>query len=123
MFQRRGLQIEAMLGATRSAAKRLLERNEVASDELKEQLERFSTAERTNDHFLELDALRALHDILQNKSAVETGCTEPVRDLVDVVWNYVFMHYFWVKDRITDKKPVYGSTETHAEPSGAPDRR
>jgi len=118
-----GLQIEAMLGATRSAVKRLLEQNEVASDGIREQLECFSTAQRTNDHFLELDALRTLHDILQNKSVVQTGCTEPVRDLVDIVWDYVFMHYFWVKDRITDKKPMHGSTETYAEPTGAPDRQ
>jgi hypothetical protein len=118
-----GLQIEAMLGATRSAAKTLLEENEVASDELREQLRRFSTAERTNAHFWELDALRGLHDIFQNKSTVEMECSEPVRDLVDVVWNYVFMHYFWIKEHIIYKKPKTGTTETRAEPGGTPDRR
>lgn len=105
-----GLRIEAMIGAARSAAKRLLEQNEVASDELKEQLKRFSTAERTNDQYLQLDALRELHDMFQNKSIVGVGYSEPVRDLVDVVWNYVFMHYFWIKDRITDKKTKSGTT-------------
>lgn len=117
-----GLQIEAMLGATRSAAKRILEQNEVTSNDLREQLERFSTAGRTDDHFLELDALRGLHGIFQNKSVMEMGCTEPVRDLVDVVWNYVFTHYFWIKERNTETKPKKEITETHAEPSGAPDR-
>jgi hypothetical protein len=105
-----GLQIDAMLGATRSAAKRLLEQNEVASDELREQLERFSTAERTNNHFQELDALRGLNDIFQNRATLEMDCSQSVRDLVDVVWNYVFMHYFWIKDLITNKKPKNGST-------------
>ena len=118
-----GLQIEAMIGATRSAAKRLLEVNEVASDELREQLKRFSTAERTKDHFPELDALRGLQDIFDKKPTVEMGCNRSVRDLVDVVWNYVFMHYFWIKDRIRDKTPENGTVETHAEPNGAPDCR
>ncbi len=117
------LQIEAMLGAARSAAKRLLEQNEVASDELREQLERFSTAVRTNDHFLELDALRGLQDIFQNKPTMEMACSRPVRDLVDVVWNYVFMHYFWIKDRISDKKPKNGAVETHAEPKNPADAK
>jgi hypothetical protein len=99
-----GLQVEAMIGATRLAAKALLEEKEVASQELREQLERFSTAERTIDHLPELDALRGLHSILENKSVpMEMGCGEPVRDLVGVVWNYVFMHYFWIKDRLSDK--------------------
>jgi hypothetical protein len=101
-----GIQIEAMLGATRSAAKRLLEQNDFDSEELREQLERFSTTERTNDHFQELDALRRLNDAFQNKSFVEMAFSKPVRDLVDVVWNYVFMHYFWIKDRITHKEPI-----------------
>jgi hypothetical protein len=116
-----GLQIEAMLGAIRSAVKRLLQQNEVASEKVREQLERFSAAERTNDHFRELDALRGLHDVFQT-SNVEVGCSAPVRDLVDVVWNYVFMHYFWIKNRITDKTSKNGSTEMRAEPDGTPDR-
>ena len=53
---------------------------------------------------------------------MEMGCNEPVRDLVDVVWNYVFRHYFWTKDRITDKKPKKETTERSAEPGGTPDR-
>lgn len=97
-----GLQIEAMLGAARLAAKSLLEQKEVVSQDLREQLERFSDVERTKDHFSELDALRGLHSILENKSIpVEMRCGEPVRDLVEVVWNYVFMHYFWIKNRLS----------------------
>jgi hypothetical protein len=107
------LQLDAMIGATRLAAKALLEQKEVASQELKEQLEHFSTAVRTEDHFQELDALRGLDSIFENKSVpAEMGCGEPVRDLVKVVWKYVFMHYFWIKGRLSDKaQSVSGQEE------------
>ncbi len=99
-----GLQLETMIDATRLAAKTLLEHGEAISQELKEHLECFATAMRTNDHLQELDALRALHGIFANKSLpTEMGCGIAVRDLVDVVWNYVFMHYFWLKERLLDK--------------------
>lgn len=100
-----GLQIETMLCATRSVAKRLLKQNEVTSDEVRKQLEHFSSAKRSNDQFLELDALRGLHDILQNKSLMEMDSTEPIRELVDVVWNNVSMYYFWIKDRPRNGEP------------------
>ena len=47
-----GLQIEAMLGAARLAAKNLLQQKEVASQELREQLERFSTVRAEQRLFL-----------------------------------------------------------------------
>jgi len=99
-----GLQLETMIGATRLAAKTLLEHDEVTSEEVKEHLERLATAKRTNDHLQELDALRALDSIFTDKSVpTELGCGEAVRALVKVVWDYVFMHYFWIKERLSDE--------------------
>lgn len=94
-----GLLLETMIGATKLAAKTLLEHDEVIMQDLKEHLERLTNANRTNDHFQELDALRALDSILTDQSMpIEMICSETVRMLMKVVWNYVFMHYFWIKD-------------------------
>ena len=98
------LQQETMIGAVRLAAKVLLEQNEIISQELKESLERLTTAKRTDDHFQELDALQALDSILRNKPmSAEMVNSQVVRELVEIVWEYLFMHYFWLKERQTDK--------------------
>lgn len=95
-----GLQLETMMGATRLAAKALLQHDEAISQELKEHLERLATAKRSDDHFEELDALAALDGILDGKpKSPETSCTTTVRQVVKVVWDYVFMHYFWLKEQ------------------------
>jgi hypothetical protein len=104
------LQMETMIGAVRLAAKALLEHNETISQELQEHLERLTTAKRTEDHLQELDALQALDSILHNQSvSTETIGSQAVRDLVGVVWGYVFTHYFWLKKRLTDKAPAASS--------------
>lgn len=98
------LQLETMIGAARLAAKALLEHDEAISQELKEHLEQLTTAKRTDDHSQELDALQALDSILHDKSVpAETSGGQAVRDLVQVVWEYVFMLYFWLKERPADK--------------------
>jgi hypothetical protein len=98
------LQPKTMIGAVRLAAKVLLEQNEAISQELKEHLERLTTAKRTDDHFQELDALQALDSILRNKPMLaETASNQVIRELVEVVWGYLFMHYFWLKEHQADK--------------------
>ena len=88
-----------MIGATRLAAKTLLEKNEEISNELKDHLSRLSTAERTSDHFKELDALRKLHSAFKEKTLLtENVYRQSVRKLIETVWHYVFMHYFWLKE-------------------------
>jgi hypothetical protein len=104
------LQMETMIGAVRLAAKAFLEQNETISQELQEHLERLITAKRTADHLQELDALQALDSILHNQYVLaETIGGQAVRDLVEVVWGYVFTHYFWLKKRLTDKTPSASS--------------
>ena len=98
------LKLETMIGAIRLAANALLEHNETVSQELKERLERLTTAKRTADYLQELDALEALNSILHNKAVQEeTLGSQAFRGLVEVVWGYVFQHYFWLKNRLADE--------------------
>jgi hypothetical protein len=98
------LKLETMIGAARLAARALLDHDETVSQELQERLERFTMAKRTDDHLQELDALQALNNSLHNESVwAETIGGQAVHDLVEVVWGYVFMHYFWLKERPEDE--------------------
>ncbi|MBN2267642.1 MAG: hypothetical protein JW725_04900 [Candidatus Babeliaceae bacterium] len=94
------LKLETMIGATRLAAKTLLECGGKISHTLEGHLNQLINAKRTDDHFQELEALQALNDSLTDKAVLtETIYGEPVRDIVKVVWDYTFMHYFWIKER------------------------
>jgi len=96
------LKLETMIGATRLAAKALLESNEELSRKLNEHLSQLIDSERNTDHFNELDALRTLESDFKEKAfQTESLCREAVRKLVEVVWHYVFMHYFWLEKRRT----------------------
>ncbi|HUT30053.1 MAG TPA: hypothetical protein VMX13_09700 [Sedimentisphaerales bacterium] len=98
-----GLRLETMIGATRLAAKVLLENSDDLPNELKEDLSRLVSAERTNDHFEELDALRKLESAFKEKTLqTKNICRESVQKLVESVWGDVFMHYFWLKERLTE---------------------
>jgi hypothetical protein len=87
-----------MIGATRLAAKALLEHAGAISRELKEHLEQLIAAERTSDHLTELDAVQALHSVLTNQSPLrDLSYGEAVQGLVEVVWHYIFMYYHLAK--------------------------
>jgi len=91
-----------MIGATRLAAKTLLAKKEKISSELKDHLSRLITAEQTSDHFKELDALGILESAFKEKPLlIETVCIKSVQKLIETVWHYVFMHYFWLKKHVS----------------------
>lgn len=96
--QEDNLQIETMLSTVRQSAESLLESGEPISQELREHLETFIATKRTKDHLERLDALQALDSIIE-KTSVATGLTgeKVVRDLVKLVWGYLFMHHHWLK--------------------------
>jgi hypothetical protein len=108
-----GLRLEAMLGATRLAATCLLESVSVEDDGLREALEAVRVATKP-DPFDEMGAVQRLHETLQKRSGHQSGSElEIVARLVEAVWGYVFMHYFWLqrqKQSATADKP----TETTA---------
>jgi hypothetical protein len=96
------LNLETMIGAASLAAKALLASNEELSHKLNEHLSQLVNAKRTTDHFNELDAIRTLESTFKEKILqTESLCREVVRRLVEVVWHYVFMHYFWLEKRRT----------------------
>lgn len=95
------LKLETMIGVTRVAAKALLESNAEISNELTDHLSQLTKTERTPDHFKELDALRKLESAFKEKTLkTDNVCIESVQKLIQTVWHYVFMHYFWLKERL-----------------------
>lgn len=99
-----GPQLKTMIDATRLAARAFLEHAEVISQEMRERLERLTTAKRTDDHFEELEALQALDTFLPKKTAqTETSCFGVVHDIMQVVWSYAFTHYFWLRESRLNK--------------------
>ncbi len=93
------LKLETMIGATRLAAKTLLENNEEISNELKDHLSQLINAERTTEHFKELDTIRKLESAFKEETLpTENICRGSVQKLIETVWHYVFRHYFWLKE-------------------------
>lgn len=96
-----GLRIETMLGATRLSASALLEVDSSLNVELREHLARLASTRSTADHYDELDALRSVHELVG--PLVKTSQASDGRwatfSLIDVVWHYTFMHYFWLREQ------------------------
>lgn len=97
------LKLETMIGATRLAAKTLLKKNEEISNELQDHLSKLINTKRTIDHFKELDVLRILESDFQKKTLYSDNIyTQSVKKLIESVWQYTFMHYFWIKKHLLD---------------------
>jgi hypothetical protein len=99
--QESDLRIETMLAASRMAADALTAWDSSISVDLKERLQRLVTTKATADHYEELDALRELQDAIPKieSQPEDDQSRESAVRLVDVVWGYSFMHYYWLKQR------------------------
>jgi hypothetical protein len=96
----RSLRIETLLGATRLGVKVLLEGGVVEAPELRSRMEAYVKATRTNEHLEQLEALRLLKDAVGDRASPAGGeYVQSVKTLVDLAWGYVFMHYFWLKQK------------------------
>ena len=92
------LNFETMIGAIRLAIIAMLHTDDGSPSDFKTRLERFISAKKDSDHFQEFEALQEINKIYDDRS-FQIGDTYSYvfRDLVTTVWNYVFMHYFWLK--------------------------
>lgn len=94
-----GLSIETMVGAVSRAAKALLSSGESLEAVFKARVENLANAPRSPDHYEALEALRA---VTEERTGVPGDPESPSviwRRLAEVVWQYVFMHYFWLKEQ------------------------
>jgi hypothetical protein len=93
------LKLKTMIDACRLAAKVLLECGTASTPGLKKRLKSLSSAKTSGD---DLDALCALNDLVNDRSEEWPVATSGIltgRALFAVVWGYVFMHFFWLKER------------------------
>ena len=94
------LKLETMIGAARLSAKAILACETSLPQETTQALEALVAAKRGDKHLDELEALRGLDEVFSDNhttAGTEHGAT--VRELIEIVWGYVFSHYFWLKER------------------------
>lgn len=95
-----GLLLTTMIVAVKLTCKNLLEENKSLPQDMKARLEQVVKARRMDDHFEEIDALHNLDGVFPDTvTATEENSANTVRRFVKVVWGYVFMHYFWLKEQ------------------------
>jgi hypothetical protein len=89
------LKLEALLGAARGCAKRLLDGAFRTSPELRCALDALATATKADDHMAELAALKGINDCLPKDRSSLSPAELAAFELLDLVWGYVFRHYYW----------------------------
>ena len=93
------LEIKTLINSIKLASKVLLEQKDRLSQDIIEQLEHLLKTQTTKDHLPELDVLNDMKNIFEKKSdMIDMEYFFPFRDLVDIVWGYVFTHYYWMKE-------------------------
>jgi hypothetical protein len=102
-----GLLIRTLVGAAQNAAQKLLVSGDSLDPLLKGGVEALANAPRSADSYEALDALRNLHDLRTPPPADWDSPEATTRRLVDVVWHYTYMHYFW----LTEQRKNKGRTE------------
>jgi len=99
-----GLLIKTLVGAVQNAAQKLLISGDPLDPLLKGSIETLANAPRSIDSYEALDALKNLHDLRTSPPADWESPEAITRHLVDVVWHYTYMHYFWLKEQRTNKR-------------------
>lgn len=94
------LELRTLIGAARLAAKTLLTCDPDILQDLRKGLEKLCAAKRSEDSFEQLEALSELEELFPSDPLpTESDHVRVTHKLVEVVWGYVYMHYFWLKKR------------------------
>ena len=89
-----------MIGAVQRAAKSLLLCSpDFLEPVFEQQLKKLAETKLSRDFYEVLDALRGLTDIETSEPANSQSPQAITARLAAVVWEYTFMHYFWLKER------------------------
>ena len=107
-----GLDLSTMTGAMRAAAKALLGCGDRLDPALKQCAETLQSAERSADHYEELDALAVLPDKLATTAADPASPIGVFLRLAHVTWMYTFGRYYSLKG-----KKESGSVASSERPS------
>lgn len=91
-----GLRLDTMIGAVRRALSCLIEADETMLEGNKASFSGRIKQLESSDEFTQLSGVRRLSEAFP--TAAEPACAQ-VHDLVEVVWHYAFMHYFWLERR------------------------
>jgi hypothetical protein len=96
-----GLKIETLLGCAKRAARCLLDCASDLPPDMEQRLRTLATAERSLDHYDELEALISLHHVIEDPRGYPES-DDPrgaAFRLVDIAHGYTFMHFFWLKEQ------------------------
>jgi hypothetical protein len=103
-----GLRIETLIGAARLAARAFCEVRPSADETLLAAMARLASAPRSAPQIEALTAVRDIQDLepirLCPTQLDET--TSTVYTLLDVVWHYTFMHFYWLQQRDSHEHPA-----------------
>ena len=57
-----------------------------------------ANTKQTLDHFKELNAMKKLENTFKKENiSTDNICQQSVQKLVEIVWRYTSMYYFWIK--------------------------
>lgn len=99
-LQESNLKIQTLIGATCLAAKALMDCDNTLSHEIHEKLSVLVSTDRTQDHLDELKAIQELEEAFKtNVHGVESQYATTIREIVDIVWGYVFTYYYWMRNQ------------------------
>lgn len=112
-----GLKIETLLGCVKRAGRCLLDCASDLQPDVQQRLTALATAQRTPDHYEELEALMSLREVMEDVRRHPESDDPKVGTfrLVDIVWGYTFMHFFWLKEQRARKKGMDAEQEAAAD--------
>lgn len=99
-----GLLIKTLTGAVQRAAKNLLLCGGPLEPAFKERLEKLAGAQPSHDSYEALAALQAIKEWKMTESTSPGSPEAITQRLVEIVWHYTFMHYYWLREERDKEK-------------------